>query len=155
MTKQLQLDSALIQLINKLSGELPNGLFLCTESWAVELRKMFVDVVRLREDLDLEAKEKQDNSKYISSHDFHVGESDYSKNKIQPWDIWIEYALNPWDADICKRIIRTKIVPGMTAAESRIQDYEKIQHICQERINQINAGEPWYKQFKLPPWVEE
>lgn len=24
---------------------------------------------------------------------FNVGSSDYSKHKIQPWDIWIEYHL--------------------------------------------------------------
>lgn len=63
--------------------------------------------------------------------DYNVGRSDYAKHKIQPWDIWKEYNLNPWDADIVKRVLRTK------EGESRRLDYEKIIHICQERIRQI------------------
>ena len=65
---------------------------------------------------------------------FNVGKSDYSKHIIQPWAIWIDYDLNAFDADIVKRILRTK------EGESRIQDYEKIIHICQERIRQINEN---------------
>lgn len=61
----------------------------------------------------------------------NVGKSDYSKHFIQPWSIWIDYNLNAWDADIVKRVLRTK------EGESRILDYEKIIHICQERIRQI------------------
>ncbi len=64
----------------------------------------------------------------------NVGESDYAKHKIQPWDIWLEYKLNPWDADIVKRVLREK------ATDTRRLDYEKIIHICQERIRQIDAG---------------
>lgn len=63
---------------------------------------------------------------------YNVGTSDYSKHKIQPWDIWLEYDLNPWDADIVKRILRNK------ANQSRKEDYEKIIHICKERIRQID-----------------
>lgn len=68
----------------------------------------------------------------VRSH--NVGASDYSKHKIQPWDIWMEYHLNPWDADIVKRILRTK------STDSRKLDYEKIIHICQERIRQMDEG---------------
>lgn len=68
----------------------------------------------------------------------NVGKSDYSKHTIQPWSIWLDYELNPWDADIVKRILRTKEEPGMTEDEARIMDYEKIKHICDERIRQIN-----------------
>lgn len=32
--------------------------------------------------------------------DHNVGNSDYSKRTIQPWDLWIQYHLNPFDADI-------------------------------------------------------
>ncbi len=39
---------------------------------------------------------------------YNVGKSDYAKCKIQPWDIWLEYNLNPWDADIVKRVLRNK-----------------------------------------------
>ena len=63
---------------------------------------------------------------------YNVGKSDYSKHKIQPWDIWKEYNLNPWDADIVKRVLRSK------KGEARTLDYEKIIHICKERIRQID-----------------
>ena len=66
-----------------------------------------------------------------NSRDYHVGTSDYSKHKIQPWDIWLEYKLDPWDADIIKRVLRTK------EGESRITEYQKIIHICNEKINQL------------------
>lgn len=64
--------------------------------------------------------------------DYNVGASDYAKHKIQPWDIWLEYSLNPWDADIIKRVLRDKPTDG------RKLDYEKIIHICKERIRQID-----------------
>jgi hypothetical protein len=64
---------------------------------------------------------------------FHVGESDYSKQLIQPWSIWLSYpGLTSWDHDIVKRILRTK------RTDSRSVDYEKIIHICQERIRQLD-----------------
>lgn len=63
--------------------------------------------------------------------DYNVGKSDYAKHKIQPWDIWLEYNLNPWDADIVKRVLRTK------ENEPRSLDYEKIIHVCMERIRQL------------------
>ena len=62
---------------------------------------------------------------------YNVGSSNYSKYKIQPWDIWIEYKLNPFDADIVKRVLRQK------DGDPRILDYEKIIHVCKERIRQI------------------
>lgn len=63
---------------------------------------------------------------------YNIGESNYAQHKIQPWDIWLEYKLNPWDADIVKRVLRTK------NSDSRKLDYEKIIHICKERIRQID-----------------
>jgi|TARA_R110000851_G_scaffold46000_2_gene112272 hypothetical protein len=66
----------------------------------------------------------------VNTRDYNVGHSDYANHKIQPWDIWREYSLNPWDADIVKRILREK-------GERRL-DYEKIKHICDERIRQID-----------------
>lgn len=70
----------------------------------------------------------------------NVGKSDYSKYSIQPWSIWLEYELNPWDADIVKRVLRKKEEAGMTKAEARILDYEKIIHVSQERIRQLKLG---------------
>lgn len=75
-----------------------------------------------------------------SVRNYNVGKSDYSKHKIQPWDIWIEYKLNPFDADIIKRILRKKAEPDMSEQESRRMDYQKIIHICEERIRQIDGG---------------
>lgn len=88
-----------------------------------------------------------------SVRDYNAGKSDYSKHRIQPWDIWKEYSLNPWDADIVKRVLRTK------EGEDRKLDYEKIIHVCQERIRQLEAGrlgavedngEPGYKTVICP-----
>ena len=95
------------------------------------------------------ADEKQDNANTIPDElydrlqklgiipnevrDMNVGASDYSKHLIQPWAIWQEYQLNPWDADIIKRVLRHK------ATDTRKMDYEKIIHICQERIRQLET----------------
>lgn len=88
-----------------------------------------------------------------NARDYNIGESDYSKHKIQPWNIWSEYGLNPWDADIVKRVLRTK------DGEDRKLDYEKIIHVCQERIRQLDAertevaeesDEPDYKTVICP-----
>ena len=62
----------------------------------------------------------------------NVGKRNYSQYTIQPWSIWIDYNLNPWDADIVKRVLRTK------DGDSRKMDYQKIIHICQERIRQLD-----------------
>ena len=63
---------------------------------------------------------------------YNVGKSDYAKHSIQPWNIWKEYNLNPWDADIVKRVLRTK------EGEERTLDYEKIIHICKYRIAELS-----------------
>ena len=63
---------------------------------------------------------------------YNVGKSDYSKHAIQPWDIWKEYNLNPWDADIVKCVLRTK------EGEARTLDYKKIIHICKYRIAELS-----------------
>lgn len=72
-----------------------------------------------------------DENNNVRNH--NIGNSDYSKHIIQPWSIWLDYNLNPFDADIIKRVLRNKL------GESRKQDYEKIVHICQERIRQIET----------------
>ena len=56
----------------------------------------------------------------------HVGKSDYSQHTIQPWSIWLDYNLNAWDADIVKRVLRTKNEANLSKDASRILDYEKI-----------------------------
>lgn len=66
------------------------------------------------------------------------GKSDYatSGSLIQPWTIWLDHPrLTAWDKDIIKRVLREK------EGDSRRLDYEKIIHICQERIRQIDVLE--------------
>lgn len=72
-----------------------------------------------------------ENENKVRNH--NVGTSDYSSHIIQPWSIWLDWNLNPWDADIIKRVLRNKL------GQSRKEDYEKIIHICQERIRQIET----------------
>ena len=72
-----------------------------------------------------------ENDNIVRNH--NIGTSDYSSHIIQPWSIWIDWHLNPWDADIIKRVLRNKLY------SSRKEDYEKIIHIAQERIRQIET----------------
>lgn len=85
-----------------------------------------------------------------SVRNHNVGNSDYAKHRIQPWDVWIEFQLNPFDADLVKRTLRTKAEGGMTQAEARKLDYEKIVHISSERIRQIKTGVDWPCSGLLP-----
>ena len=64
---------------------------------------------------------------------YNIGTSDYAEHIVQPWTIWLDWNLNPWDSDIIKRVLRTK------EGNTRKQDYEKIIHICEERIRQIET----------------
>lgn len=78
---------------------------------------------------------------------YNIGESDYCKHKIQPWDIWIAYKLNPFLADMVKRLLRTKTEGGLSPLEARKLDYQKIKHIAMECKRQNTAGIVW---FTLP-----
>lgn len=68
---------------------------------------------------------------------YNIGTSNYATNgtKYQPWDFWIIFHQNPFDADITKRVLRIKKTDG------RLLDYQKICHICLERIRQIQNNE--------------
>lgn len=66
-----------------------------------------------------------------NTREYNIGTSNYAEHIIQPWSIWLDWNLNSWDADIIKRVLRTK------STNSRIGDYNKIIHICQERLRQI------------------
>ena len=61
----------------------------------------------------------------------NIGASNYAQHIIQPWSIIQDWELNYWDGDIIKRVLRTK------NTDSRKMDYQKIIHICEERIRQI------------------
>ena len=74
----------------------------------------------------------------VDIRSFNVGNSDYSKHIIQPWSIWIDYPeLTSWDHDVIKRVLRTK------QGNSRLMDYEKIIHDCQERIRQLKLEQEY------------
>lgn len=78
----------------------------------------------------------------VNEHrNINIGTSDYATKSIQPWDIWKEYKLNPWDADIVKRVLRTKSIEGKSKDEMRAEDYEKIIHVCQERLSHFTYDE--------------
>lgn len=80
---------------------------------------------------------------------YNVGKSDYSKHTIQPWDIWKEYNLNPWDADIVKRVLRRK------EGEERTLDYKKIIHICKYRISELSKEALKGTKLVTPPEAEK
>ena len=86
------------------------------------------------------AKKDKNSKKDIRA--YNIGSSNYSEHEIQPWDIWLDWDLNPWDADIIKRTLRTK------KGDERILDYKKIIHICEERIRQIEVQKKNHKQKK-------
>jgi len=65
---------------------------------------------------------------------YNEGKSNYSQHVIQPWSIWMDWNLNPWDADIVKRVLRDK------EGEPRELDYDKIIHDCKERKRQLKYG---------------
>ena len=67
--------------------------------------------------------------------DRNVGDSNYATKKIQPWSIWNEYKLDPFRADIVKRVLRNK------SSDDPKLDFEKIIHICQEILRQMDSGE--------------
>ena len=103
---------------------------LCKEVKGVQPSNTFLD------DIAQNTKElaKADT---IEVRNKNVGNSNYATYKIQPWDVWLEYDLNPWDADIVKRVLRKKHDATMSPDEHRVLDYNKIIHICQERIRQL------------------
>lgn len=91
-------------------------------------------IPRVQIDWDLYKKLKKLGILAVDNDDtrnYNIGSSDYSKHIIQPWTIWLEYNLNAWDADIVKRVLRTK------RGESRESDYNKIIHDCKERLRQL------------------
>ena len=94
------------------------------------------------EDIIKKACEVSSQIETKDTRNHNIGNSNYAKMPVgyQPWDLWKVYHMNPFDADILKRLLRTKIEPGMTPQESRKLDYQKIIHVCQERINQIDEG---------------
>ena len=67
--------------------------------------------------------------------DYSVGNSQYHTKRIQPYDIWEEYSLDPWRADIVKRILRTK------SPEDTALDLHKIIHVCNYLLDKMEDKE--------------
>ena len=89
-------------------------------------------------EIKLESDSSQQFAQKIQNHrNYNIGSSNYASMKIQPWDVWKDWKLDPWDADIVKRISRTKEIPGKSFEDAKIEDYEKIKHICDEKIYQL------------------
>ena len=122
-----------------------------------ELRPMYAAIqvmlehTQMYQQMIIQCREQNEASK---ARDWHVGGSDYSRHSVQPYHVWELYGLNPWDADIIKRVLRTKTDTDMSSKDHRINEYKKIQHIAQTRIEQIQIGDPWYNNVKIPSWVE-
>ena len=64
---------------------------------------------------------------------YNIGESNYSKMKITPWQIFQAHPnLNYWECDIIKRVLRTK--------GDRLEDLKKIRHIVDYLILHLEKG---------------
>lgn len=67
----------------------------------------------------------------MKANKYNVGASDYAKHSIQPYAIWADYHLDPWRADIVKRVLRRKGKTPKEIKANRRLDLQKIIHICQ------------------------
>lgn len=68
-----------------------------------------------------------------AARDEQVGGNHYSKHKIQPWDIWKEYGLDPWLAGVVKYILRA----GHKGV--KLEDLKKARHYL-DRAIEIEEG---------------
>lgn len=128
------------------SIENPNDLFMS----GLEIEKEETETMNETENTE-ETKQTENSDEYnqyleyigltkneVRSH--NAGKSDYSKQVIQPWTIWhANPGIHTIDKDIIKRVLRTKEEGNMSPINSRILDYEKIIHDCQERIRQLKT----------------
>lgn len=60
-----------------------------------------------------------------------VGGDHYVRYAIQPWDIWREYSLDPWEASALKYLLRRK--------GKRLEDLEKCRHYLDYLIERERA----------------
>lgn len=113
-----------------------------------ELYKLVPDII---EDKKSVADEYISGINLKNHRTYNIGSSNYASMNIQPWDIWKDWKLDPWDGDIIKRISRTKEIPGKTFEEARIEDYEKIKHICDEKLTHSNNTDNTVLNRKIYP----
>ena len=81
-----------------------------------------------------------DKTAKTTSRHYHVGDSNYSTMPIQPWDIWEKTLMDPFRADILKRVMRTK------SSDSPVSDMQKIKHIC-DKIIELYETTDYYENF--------
>lgn len=66
-----------------------------------------------------------------------VGGDHYRVHKIQPWQIWEEYGLDPWQANALKYLLRAGHKEGVKASE----DYRKAIHYLQYLVERAGREE--------------
>lgn len=76
----------------------------------------------------------------------NIGESDYSKKKIQSWDIWRNWKLDPFEANVVKYTLRSK--PG-----KRLEDLKKACHYLQEIL--VNTNKVPKRRFNTITYTAE
>ena len=65
-----------------------------------------------------------------------VGGDHYvSQGRMQPWEIWKHYKLNPWEASAIKYILRRK------DPAKRAEDLRKAAHCLEYLAQMVEAGE--------------
>lgn len=60
--------------------------------------------------------------------DTQVGGEHYRRTQIQPWDIFLDYKLDPWTANVVKYVLRFPFKNGK-------EDLEKAKHYIEYLIN--------------------
>ena len=68
-----------------------------------------------------------------AARDEQVGGNHYRQFKIQPWDIWLEYGLDPWLAGVIKYLLRA----GRKGP--KLEDLKKARHYL-DRAIEIEEG---------------
>ena len=69
------------------------------------------------------------SSQKIESVSYQVGGNHYVKRKIQPWEIWKAYEMNPWEANALKYLLRYK------DKGKPLEDLKKFKHYIEFLIN--------------------
>ena len=72
-----------------------------------------------------------------SVRSYNRGASDYSRHIIQPWTIWQEYNLNPWDADIVKRICEEAFMYYFGEHMLNMNEIERLKNKQQQMVNKF------------------
>lgn len=92
---------------------------------------------RVKEMMDKEIMQQQTLSDYIKSK--QVGGDHYKGTKIQSWDVFLDWALDPWACNVIKYVQRHRKKAGKA-------DLEKAKHYIEFMIENYDAiGDKYYK----------